>query len=190
VPIFISAEGPRTLELAGEVADGVIMHTGTSAEVVAASLDRLAVGAKRAGRDVDAIEPWLLLKSAICDTHEAAIDQTRLALAVSACRAFRHGVEGKHVPAGLGAPLTEFVRRCESRPAGSWDQENAELLDEFGLTEFLATRFGVIGTPTECVGQLQAVHAAGIGRVILPALGPQSLTFINRFGREVLPHLG
>ena len=50
VPVFLAALGPRTIGLAGAVADGVILNWVTP-ELVAAARKRLAASAAQAGRD-------------------------------------------------------------------------------------------------------------------------------------------
>ena len=50
VPIYISAEGPRSLRLAGRVADGVILGTGFDLRVLQWAREQIAQGAKEAGR--------------------------------------------------------------------------------------------------------------------------------------------
>ena len=50
VPVFISASGPKTLELAGEIADGVIFLGGLFRDGVAYGLEHIDRGAERAGR--------------------------------------------------------------------------------------------------------------------------------------------
>ena len=52
-PIFMTAAGPRMVELAGEVADGALMLVGLHPESVAAAKRRLQVGAERGNRDLD-----------------------------------------------------------------------------------------------------------------------------------------
>lgn len=51
-PVYVTASGPRMMELAGEVADGALMLVGLHPQSVAAARRRLAVGAERAGRDL------------------------------------------------------------------------------------------------------------------------------------------
>ncbi len=58
VPIYISAHGPKTLQLAGEIADGVIF-LGSNPIYVKWQLEQIATGAKRAGRDPSTIDTWL-----------------------------------------------------------------------------------------------------------------------------------
>ncbi len=50
VPVFISASGPKTLELAGEIADGVIFLGGLFRAGVEYGLEHIERGAERAGR--------------------------------------------------------------------------------------------------------------------------------------------
>ncbi len=51
VPVLLLASGPKLIELAGEVADGVMMLVGLNPASVAAARAHLAAGARRAGRD-------------------------------------------------------------------------------------------------------------------------------------------
>ena len=47
VPIAMSAEGPRTLAMAGAVADAAIIHTGLTAEVLVDTVARIRDGGTR-----------------------------------------------------------------------------------------------------------------------------------------------
>ena len=51
IPIWIAAMGPRMLELAGQVADGVLLSAALSPLYIRHSLDLARAGAARAGRD-------------------------------------------------------------------------------------------------------------------------------------------
>src|SRR5262244_474785 len=51
VPIWIAAGGPRTLRMAGGVADGVFMRVGTHPANIARSVQMIHEGARAAGRD-------------------------------------------------------------------------------------------------------------------------------------------
>jgi 5,10-methylenetetrahydromethanopterin reductase len=52
-PVYLLAAGPRMVELAGEVADGVFLMVGLDRDAVAAARRHLQVGARRAGRSLD-----------------------------------------------------------------------------------------------------------------------------------------
>jgi len=51
--IFIAAHGPRTIEAAGEVADGVLLQVGLHPRSVEVARQHLAAGVGRAGRNPD-----------------------------------------------------------------------------------------------------------------------------------------
>jgi alkanesulfonate monooxygenase SsuD/methylene tetrahydromethanopterin reductase-like flavin-dependent oxidoreductase (luciferase family) len=51
VPIYVAASGPKTLELAGEIADGVILFGAVSPSLIEFTLNHVRAGAERAGRN-------------------------------------------------------------------------------------------------------------------------------------------
>ena len=57
VPIYMSAHGPKALEVAGEIADGIIFLC-INPVYVKWQLERVAVGAERAGRDPTKLDTW------------------------------------------------------------------------------------------------------------------------------------
>jgi len=83
VPIYLAAEGPRTLELAGRVADGVIVGLGLTPEVIALSLAAIERGARAAGRTLADVDVWWFAKTNLADSRTAAIDHIKMALAVT-----------------------------------------------------------------------------------------------------------
>ena len=56
VPIYISAEGPKTLALAGRTCDGVILGTGFAKPVTDWARQYIAKGAKQTGRSLEEID--------------------------------------------------------------------------------------------------------------------------------------
>ncbi|WP_326643895.1 LLM class flavin-dependent oxidoreductase [Streptosporangium sp. NBC_01755] len=50
IPVYMSASGPKTLELAGRVADGVILLAGLHPEGLRWAIDHIERGAEKAGR--------------------------------------------------------------------------------------------------------------------------------------------
>ena len=64
VPIYIAALGPRMVELAGEVADGVLLNWAAPSYLETA-LERLHRGARRAGRDPEEIDVACYIRVAV-----------------------------------------------------------------------------------------------------------------------------
>ncbi len=51
-PVYLLAAGPRMIELAGEMADGVLLFVGLHPAAIRAALRHLEIGANRAGRSL------------------------------------------------------------------------------------------------------------------------------------------
>jgi 5,10-methylenetetrahydromethanopterin reductase len=69
IPLLMTAFGPRSLEFAGSVFDGVILHTFMSDEAVRRAVALVRRGAERARRDPEAVKVWAVLAVA-CDAPE------------------------------------------------------------------------------------------------------------------------
>lgn len=61
IPILLTAMGERTLEFAGRVADGVVLHTFFTDETLDRSVRAVRRGAERAGRDPASVRVWSVL---------------------------------------------------------------------------------------------------------------------------------
>jgi 5,10-methylenetetrahydromethanopterin reductase len=61
IPVMMVAIGEKTVEFAGSVADGVVLHTFFSDEAMAKSVAAVRRGAEKAGRDPDSIRIWSVL---------------------------------------------------------------------------------------------------------------------------------
>jgi alkanesulfonate monooxygenase SsuD/methylene tetrahydromethanopterin reductase-like flavin-dependent oxidoreductase (luciferase family) len=61
IPVLLCVLGPRTLELAGAVADGVVLHTFFTDEALASSVAAVRRGAEKAGRDPATVRVWSVL---------------------------------------------------------------------------------------------------------------------------------
>ncbi|MGH7930820.1 MAG: LLM class flavin-dependent oxidoreductase, partial [Candidatus Binatia bacterium] len=71
VPIYIAASGPKMLELSGRIADGIIVLVGIADDYVAQAREKIAAGAKSAGRKLEDIDLVLWVPCAVSDTARA-----------------------------------------------------------------------------------------------------------------------
>ena len=71
VPIYLAALGPAALELAGEVADGVLLNF-LPPDLVPASIEHLRRGAARAGRTLEGFEIAAYVRTCVTDEPVAA----------------------------------------------------------------------------------------------------------------------
>ena len=190
LPIAMSAEGPRTLALAGAAADAAIIHTGLTPDVLDDTLARIREGERAAGREANAVGVWAFAKCNIADRRHDAIEEIKMALAASGHHAFRFTLEGKNVPEELREPVSILHREYEAAEHEQVGQtRNATLTDELGLTDYFADRFAIAGTPEECRAKSRAIFNAGVDALLITAIGPDPERIIRRFGQEVIAPL-
>jgi len=189
VPVYLAAEGPRTLELAGRVADGVIVGLGLTADVIRLSLAAIERGARASGRALADLDVWWFAKSNVADTRREAIEPITMALAASANHAFRFTLEGKGVPAELHERIRGLQNAYDAHHHEIAGAGNAGLVDRFGLADFLVDRFAVAGTPDDCVAQIRRAMDAGARQFIITSFVPDPHKFMRRWMRDVVANL-
>jgi 5,10-methylenetetrahydromethanopterin reductase len=191
IPIYLAAEGPRTLELAGEIADGVIVNVGLTPSLIRDAVAHVHAGARRAGRDPDAIDLWTMVRANITDDVAAGVDEIKMELASNAHHVFRFTLEGKHVP----GDLADAIRRVQTgyQPAAHealGPSPNAALLDaEPVLRAYLAERFAAVGPPALVAEKLAAVVDAGISGLLVTGFVAERSRLIRALGERVLSRL-
>ena len=191
VPIYLSAEGPRTLELAGEIADGVIVNVGLTPALVRDAVAHVHAGARRAGRDPASIDLWTLVRANVTDDVAAGVDEIRMELASNAHHVFRFTLDGKHVP----GELADAIRRVQKgyQPAAHealGPSPNARLLEaEPALRAYLADRFAAVGPAAVCADTLRGVVEAGIDGLLVTGFVAERARLIRALGEQVLPRL-
>jgi 5,10-methylenetetrahydromethanopterin reductase len=80
VPIMIGATGDQMMELAGEIADGVVLNYCAPPEHNDRAMELLETGARKSGRHLEDIDrPQLIVCSVDLD-HDSAIDSSRALL--------------------------------------------------------------------------------------------------------------
>lgn len=78
VPIYIGATGDKMLEVAGEIADGVVLNYLVSPDYNERALDHLVTGLDRAGRKLEDLDRPQLVVCSVHEDEETALDMARL----------------------------------------------------------------------------------------------------------------
>src|SRR4029434_8564476 len=71
------AWGPKSIELAGEIADGALLLVGANRGIVGRALEHLERGAKRSGRRVEDLEVIWAVRTAMLPTSAEALREAR-----------------------------------------------------------------------------------------------------------------
>ncbi len=186
IPIHIGARGPKMLELAGAVADGVIVGNVAAAGGWRYAMDRITVGAERAGRDLASLELTAWVYCAIDDDPAAALDAIRPKVATSLATS-------RPILAELGLELPPaYAERMDEL---GWSLEEEAVADAgASIPEETLRFFGLAGSPADCADALGGLLEAfpGITQVTIVPAPPRGVTsgdVIRRFATEVVPQL-
>jgi len=191
VPVLMAAEGPRTLRLAGQIADGVVVGVGLTQGSLLRAHQLLIEGATSVGRDLEEIEVWHIARWAIAEDRSTAIESIASILAAAGHHALGRAPAAKGVAEELVRPVQELDRRYDSRyHAVRGSSPNADLVVELGLLEYFADRFAIAGSPQDCVAKVRQLEGWGVKRLVLTKANTGDMVEeITRWSDEVGSHL-
>jgi 5,10-methylenetetrahydromethanopterin reductase len=147
VPIMIGATGDQMMELAGEIADGVVLNYCAPPEHNDHTLELLEKGARKSGRRLEDIDrPQLIVCSVDLD-HDVAIDSTRGLLC-------QYLAQQPHIAKASGVS-EEIVKRIQSILGWPATEEQINQAKHL-VPDDLIDRITASGTPEEarcCVNE-------------------------------------
>jgi probable F420-dependent oxidoreductase len=157
--IYLAALGPRMCELAGEVADGVLLNW-LPPSAMAASVANVEAGAKRAGRSLSDIDVAVYVRTCVTDEPSAvretlARDITGYAIVSVYARFF----------AECG-----FAEEVEAVNAAWKAGDRAGAVK--GISERVLDGLGAVGSADFCREQMNAFARTGATPVVLPFAPP------------------
>lgn len=176
IPIIISAFGPNSLELAGRVFDGVILHTFFGDETLARCVRTVKTAAEKAGRDPDKVRVW----SCFATIGDHLPYDVRLKKTVGRLASYLQGYGDLMVSTNDWDPavLQRFrVDEMVSKFAGAFDAKaTTEQLEHVATLipdEWLSA--AAMGTPDQCVDKILGQFDLGADSVILHGASPAEL---------------
>lgn len=182
VPIYVSMEGPRGLQIAGRLADGIIFGSGFDLRVLQWARERIAAGARERGRSLSDIDMMAAGMIFVDQDGERARFAVRRRLANRAHHNFRYTLET--VPPEEIDGVKKFMESFE----GAKTKPIEERIDPALVTDYLARRFSIAGTPKECIERLEVLADAGIRRVMVTPPDSAFEAIMEKWGKEVMPH--
>lgn len=158
LPVYMSAEGPKTLALAGETCDGVFMGSGVDPDVIRWTRERVALGTATARRSVDALDLIDCCMVSIDPDPAATHLGARLRVANRAHHNFLFNIDS--VPPSEREGVRRLMREFDLEKRR--DPKYAEL-----VTDYLFKRFCIAGTPEHVAARFRQLKAQGVAHVMV-----------------------
>lgn len=188
IPVLVAAHGPRMLALAGELANGVIIGTGLTAEAISFANLTVDGAAIAAGRDPRSVAHWFFSMVNVDESDNAAVESLATPLAALANLLIRGGTDGKMIPPELLEAFQELERRyefashAEASPTGS----NATLVRDLGLLQYLAGRFAVAGTGPTVRARIAELEELGVEALWFTRTTNDTERFLDAWSQSVV----
>lgn len=172
VPIYIGATGMRMMELAGEIADGVVLNYMVSPAYNRSALEALGEGASKAGRSLEDLDRPQLIVCSLDEDRDAALDRARELLT-------QYLGQQPHImkASGVDPTLIAAIGKVMTWPAGPEEIRRAMRLVPDEAVQMISAS----GSPEECRAKVREYVEAGCTCPILYPLGDDVRAMIEAF---------
>jgi len=190
IPITLCAEGPKTLHLGGRLFDGVIAGTGLLPEVISDTIERVAAGAREAGRDPSEAEVWFTTRSSLDADSETAVERIHASVSSILNHSMRFGLEGKNVPTQFRDKIAEYVEGYELYDHVLQAGRNPRRMAELGLTQYGLDRFALAGNAKDWIERIASLAELGASRLWLSTESgdlDRQIHYMKVFTEQVMP---
>lgn len=171
-PLYLAAQGPLNLQLAGAAADGVIMTMSLPPQVLAPKLERLRAGARGAGRDPAALEVVLFAPIHVTDDPARDIARFKPTVAVSLRNQSREDLAAAGIQVRIEGDLAAGMEPDGSHVADYDAAVRAcdPLVDDAVACQWVDA-FALAGPAAVLRARLEDAAARGVTEILLTPLG-------------------
>jgi 5,10-methylenetetrahydromethanopterin reductase len=171
VPIYVAATGPKMLDLAGRIADGVILMNGVAPELIREAVRIVREGERAAAREQEGakIAVW------------AACHPTYDAVKFNVARAILRNIPG---------PIDDLTWKVAAQVKQAYDyQQHGDAQADFArlIPDEIVARFAFSGEPSAIARQIKALEACGVDEVVLAIPVAPKITPRDAVVRELGP---
>jgi 5,10-methylenetetrahydromethanopterin reductase len=172
VPIYIGATGMKMMELAGEIADGVVLNYLVGPTYNHRAMGALATGAARSGREVEDIDRPQLVVCSLDSDRGLALDRARELVT-------QYLGQQPHImkASGVDQSLLDEIGKVLTWPAGPEEIEKAMKLVPDEVVQLITAS----GTADDCRAKVREYVDAGCTCPILYPLGDDVGAMIEAF---------
>ncbi|GAB91419.1 putative oxidoreductase [Gordonia rhizosphera NBRC 16068] len=190
VPIMLVTMSPKTLRLAGRIADAVVLHTFFSDEATRTAVKTVRAAAEEAGRDPASVRIWGVVAT-VPDEFDEAERRRRL---YGRLATYLQGYPDVLMRAnGWRADDLEKIRASsaftDARGPIDATATDDELIELAELIPGSWVADSAVGTPAECAATIARQFDLGVDSVIMHGAAPSELLPVLDAYRAVRPTL-
>jgi 5,10-methylenetetrahydromethanopterin reductase len=175
IPIMIGATGDKMMEMAGEVADGVVLNYCVAPEYNDTAMELLEKGLKKSGRKLDDFDRPQLIVCSVDEDHDKAIDYTKMLLC-------QYLAQQPHI-AKASNVSDDVIQKIQS--ILGWPATKEQIMKAKDLVpDDLVHKITASGTPSEAKAKVQEYIKRGCTCPILYPVGGNFKLLIDTFAQN------
>jgi 5,10-methylenetetrahydromethanopterin reductase len=183
VPMIMASSGPKSLRMAGRIADGVLFQVGSDPRLVQYALDNISIGAEESGRKLSDLKLYMRIATSVHEDRQQAKEELKGYTSVAAGTVFKT-VPREYLDDALYEDLKRMKESYDYAQHGSNDSEHSDL-----LTDRIFDAIAIACTPEEAIVKFQAVVDMGVTEFVCPFGMPEPLPYMKTFADKVIPHV-
>jgi len=174
IPIYLGAQGPRMLELAGRVADGVLINASHPKDFEFA-IKQIKKGAEAAGRDPKEIDIGAYTSFSVDKDAGKARNAAKIVVAFIVAGSPDTVLERHGIPVDKKKVIGDAIGKGDfGTVLGAVDDA---MIDAFSIS----------GTPEDCKSRVEDLQKIGVTQVVAGSpLGPNKEKAINLIGKNII----
>lgn len=192
ISIYVAGNGPKILEVAGELADGVVIGTLTSKTGLEASIDRIRKGIEKAGRNPEDLTTVSWVYTSISEDGDLAREIVKPKVAsmirniYPSRRLKESGIKDEQLKC-----IVEELKPCPWQDV--WSSLNVRRRLAKIVPDDVSDKFSLAGTPDEIVKKVNQLEKIGINQIAIfpfPNVHERPEEVMRRFANGVISQFG
>lgn len=187
IPIFLAACGPRMLQLAGEIADGVIMQVGIGDENLRFGLDNIRSGAERSGRSLEDLKIACFVYTEISSDRGATIKKFK----PNCTFYYKISELLKAVGVQMDERITEIYSKPTTYPDTTHAKDWSQAITAASIVpDEVVEKFVLFGTADEITERIAQISKLGITQMFIRHHYSYSIPYklIKAYSKQIMPH--
>lgn len=174
IPIYIGAQGPKMLELAGAISDGVLINASHPDDFKFA-VPMIRAGAEKAGRKPEDVQVCAYASFSADKDPAKAVNASKIVVAFIVAGSPENVLERHGIGMYEARAISDAISRFDFK--GAMD----------GVTPRMTEAFSISGAPADCRARIDELLSTGVTQIVVGSpIGPNKESAIKLIGKKVI----
>jgi 5,10-methylenetetrahydromethanopterin reductase len=174
IPIYIGAQGPKMLELAGAISDGVLINASHPDDFKFA-VPMIRAGAEKAGRKPEDVQVCAYASFSADKDPAKAVNASKIVVAFIVAGSPENVLERHGIGMDEAKAISDAISRFDFK--GAMD----------GVTPRMTEAFSISGAPADCRARIDELLSTGVTQIVVGSpIGPNKESAIKLIGKQVI----